>query len=347
MAKGRAPRYPRTSRCKRYRFTDEGPLGQFKATCLDCEKAGRDEHAAYFVKREPLTLVQERFLHDSATRDLPCKGRHVAPIVSYAVRKWLKCYWAVRTDLQWTMTKKVRGPVEALNNHFGEEAATNPVLALGLDPKTAKRPPIRFNERYEIVELGPNHRDAKAVWDDLKRQAAVEQGKRNTLATDVLANIANVIRATISNRLSARSKMETALKDNIPLTRVLAQSGHKIIGYDAVHEVCADAIQKIAHAPDNEEAKARVIVEAATQAAAAARAAAAQPSRLSIDRAGDVNWTMVWSTMLHPFKAEALTHFASDLETMLEDYESYLAIKAEMTMRAREKMKPIEAPPYQ
>jgi len=101
-----------------------------------------------------------------------------------AAIRWTKQYWAVRRDLDWVMTSKVRSPIEAITQVWGAAAANDPVLALGLDPTPYVAGTERYDAMYEIVDLGRNKKEADGKLPELKASAREEQQRRNILAYD-------------------------------------------------------------------------------------------------------------------------------------------------------------------
>lgn len=198
-------RWPRNSRCKRYRYEKAG-RGEFRAVCLHCEASGLD-HSALFNTREPLGIVPAYFLGEAQERNLPCVKVHEGGAIIRTKVKWLKEYWGVRQDAEWKVSKKARGPYAALVDVLGEETASDPVLVLGLEPKPVMRDEFRFEERWEVVPLGPNKKAADETLDRLKNEARVEEHLQRRARRPVGAQILKVVKEQMDEAKKLSSKI--------------------------------------------------------------------------------------------------------------------------------------------
>ena len=116
-------------------------------------------------------------------------------------------FYALRHKLEWAMSAKTRSIVSAMQGEWGSELDIVTMLALSAMP--VKRDWQRFDEEYEIVDLGRNKAKAKRTFYTLRSQANDERYAQDRAKHEVQIEITKWVAAIEQRRENARVNQAT------------------------------------------------------------------------------------------------------------------------------------------
>ena len=134
-------------------------------------------------------------------------------------------FYALRHRYEWTLSSKTRHPSAAMKEAWGEELDV--VTMLALRPMPILRDWQRFDEEYEIVDLGRNKSKLKGAIYKLKSQARDESNLHDRAKPEVIEDVRKWVKKAAEMREKACKEMScrashgveelfsNALKDDI------------------------------------------------------------------------------------------------------------------------------------
>jgi hypothetical protein len=120
-------------------------------------------------------------------------------------------FYALRHGLSWVFAEKTRNLVDAMKAAWGSELDV--VTMLAIRPSPVNRDWARFDEEYEIVDLGRNHKKARKTFNLLSSQARQENALQNRATPAVHDTIAKWVKDQKRYRKHARAQWATQVTD--------------------------------------------------------------------------------------------------------------------------------------